>query len=441
MKTIFLMLAFLVVLSFGQQLRVDSVAVDSVWNSDSSWSDAAGATQSRQSRDLIVSFSPVGPGSVSASFSISIDSAKTWNVTPNPLIVLDSGEIKPFACNRACHAKLRVLGSDRAHTAFKVTIRNYHTPPEVLDTIAPVITLNPPNPDTILVGTTYVESGGSVIDNKDGPIPFSSVSITEINGKPVTISTALPGVSYVLVYNVKDKAGNAANAVTRMVAVVGLTVPDTIKPVIQLLSHSADTVLIGTTYTDPGAIAIDNIDGNITSKISAILTNAAGAAVPLTTFTNICGPYKITYTVSDAAGNGAVPVIRNIFVQDTTGFGTSLFKKYGVPLSTALPKIVPTTYKTIIVDGNGPTISLIRSLQINWDLANKGLYIFSLTYSMSPFYINFGSMTQTFDKASPQFTILGTTIPGLDGSYYIKADATTCIWVRTDGSFAIIFSN
>jgi hypothetical protein len=303
----------------------------------------------------------------------------------------------------------------------------------------PVITLTPPNPDTILVGSTYNEPGATVTDKKDGTIPFSSVVITGINGKPVSVSTTLGGVTYTLVYNVKDKAGNAANAVTRTVVVVGVTIPDTTKPIITLGGHGADTVLMGATFTDTSATAVDDIDGNITAKIKATLTTAAGAAASMTTFTSAAGSYKITYTVSDAAGNAAVPAIRTILVQDTTGLGTNLKMKYGVPLTTALPSIANTTYKTITVDGKGPSMSAVTSFALNWDLTNKGLYGFNFTYTGSPYYMSFTSMTQNFSQPSPQFTISGTTISGLDGSYYIKADATQCTWVRTDGTFAIIF--
>ncbi|MDD2495884.1 MAG: DUF5011 domain-containing protein, partial [Tissierellia bacterium] len=47
------------------------------------------------------------------------------------------------------------------------------------------------------------------------------------------------------------------------------------------------------TYTDPGATAIDNVDGTITEDIEAIGT--VDLYVP--------GTYKITYKVRDAAGN------------------------------------------------------------------------------------------------------------------------------------------
>ena len=45
-------------------------------------------------------------------------------------------------------------------------------------------------------------------------------------------------------------------------------------------------------YTDPGAIAIDNVDGNITSSLSAYGIGAVSTAKPTGTVY-----YTITYTV------------------------------------------------------------------------------------------------------------------------------------------------
>ena len=93
--------------------------------------------------------------------------------------------------------------SDSAgNTASKTRIVNVTgnvVPPDSL----PVITLSPPNPDTILVGSTYQDPGGTVADKKDGNIPFSSVTITGVTGKPVTVLTTLPGVTYTLVHTLK----------------------------------------------------------------------------------------------------------------------------------------------------------------------------------------------------------------------------------------------
>ena len=299
----------------------------------------------------------------------------------------------------------------------------------------PVITLKGKNPDSVKVGTgTYTDPGYSAIDPKDGDIT-ASVKVTDLYGSPITISLGVAGV-YTLEYSVTDKEGHSAS-VTRMVYVIGVSLDKT-PPVITLIGAVLCTVSVGAVYTDPGATATDSVDGVVTSKIKAVLTTAAGAAVSMTTFTNMAGPYIITYTVSDAAGNAATPAIRHILVEDTTGMGASLTKKYGVPLATPLPSI-NTAYKTITVDGKGPSMSTVTTFTLNWDLPNKGLYQFSFGYSGPPNYLNF-SPSQTFAQVGPQFTISGTGISGLDGSYYITASTTQCVWVKTDGSFAIVFN-
>ncbi len=53
---------------------------------------------------------------------------------------------------------------------------------------------------------------------------------------------------------------------------------------------------VGTNYTDEGASATDNIDGDLTGSI------VFGGSVD----TNTEGSYELTYTVSDSAGNTAV---------------------------------------------------------------------------------------------------------------------------------------
>ncbi|MGB7566231.1 MAG: immunoglobulin-like domain-containing protein [Chitinivibrionales bacterium] len=431
-KTIIAAIFSTIAFSFGQQLRVDSVTVDSVWNSDSSFFDANGVAQTRQSRDVLLSFKPIGPDSIQASFAISIDSARTWNPVPNPLLALDSGKTKSFACNQTCHSNLRVLGGDRANTAFKVIIF-------FKDTVAPVIALLGPNPDTVKVGDNFVEPGGTVTDDRDGIIPFDSVKVTELTGKQLPINTSVPGV-FTLVYSVKDKAGNAAIQKTRVVRVVGVSI-DVTPPVIHLVGAASCTVSVGTPFVDPGATATDDVDGVISERITKVIKNSANAQVSFADFYAAIGLYTITYSVSDQAGNAAIPVIRSITVRDTTTVPpTTLFQKYGVPLASPLQSI-NIAYKSATVDpsGSGPNMSNVTQFTLNWSLPSLGLFQFSFTFSASPFYVNF-SPAQTFGQANPGFTLTGSGIYGLDGSYYITASAAQCVWVRTDGSFAIVFT-
>jgi hypothetical protein len=122
--------------AFAQDLHVDSITVDSVWNSDSSFYDNNGILQNRQSRDAVVSFKPIGFDSslsLTDSFAISIDSAKTWNPSPNPILKLSDSSNNTI--NHTCHSKLRVFGGDRPNVAFKVTVYGNIKPVQLLQPI------------------------------------------------------------------------------------------------------------------------------------------------------------------------------------------------------------------------------------------------------------------------------------------------------------------
>lgn len=79
---------------------------------------------------------------------------------------------------------------------------------------------------------------------------------------------------------------------------------DTTPPVITLLGSPTVNVTVGGSYTDAGATAFDNVDGDITSKI--VTVNPVNTLVP--------GIYIVTYNVSDAAGNAAAQVTRTVNV-------------------------------------------------------------------------------------------------------------------------------
>ena len=55
-------------------------------------------------------------------------------------------------------------------------------------------------------------------------------------------------------------------------------------------------------YTDAGATAVDNIDGDITANI--VTVNSVDV--------NCVGTYTVTYNVSDAAGNAALKLARTV---------------------------------------------------------------------------------------------------------------------------------
>lgn len=87
---------------------------------------------------------------------------------------------------------------------------------------------------------------------------------------------------------------------------------DTTIPVITLIGGTLINLEEGDTYTEQGATAFDDVDGDITADIVI-----GGDVVDV----NVSGTYTITYDVTDSAGNAAVQVTRDVVVAavvDTT---------------------------------------------------------------------------------------------------------------------------
>ena len=68
---------------------------------------------------------------------------------------------------------------------------------------------------------------------------------------------------------------------------------DTTPPVISILGESEASHEQGTEYTDPGATASDDVDGDLDVAVSGSVDEAVAAT------------YSITYSASDSAGNSA----------------------------------------------------------------------------------------------------------------------------------------
>ena len=83
---------------------------------------------------------------------------------------------------------------------------------------------------------------------------------------------------------------------------------DTTPPVITLNGDAVMTLECGVdSYTEPGATAVDDVDGEVGVVIGGDVVN-----------TEVCGTYVVTYDATDSSGNSA-QVTRTVIVQDTTG--------------------------------------------------------------------------------------------------------------------------
>jgi len=169
----------------------------------------------------------------------------------------------------------------------------------VNDVVAPVITLIGANTVNLNVGDVFTDAGANVTDDVDAARVILGAG---------TVNAAAPG-TYVLTYSATDAAGNIATSVNRNVVVSAVPPPpDIVAPVITLIGTNPITLNEGDTFSDPGATVSDDID--VDYNISGV-----GAV-----FTNTPGTYTLTYSASDAAGNVATQVTRNVVVNAVSSF-------------------------------------------------------------------------------------------------------------------------
>ena len=176
----------------------------------------------------------------------------------------------------------------------------------VKDIVPPVIELTGEQSITVYLGEQYIELGATATDNIDGNLAVV------VSGE---VDTSELGV-YVLTYSATDNSGNTSS-IERTVFVV--IPPDNEAPVISLNGSDMIQLLIGESYAEQGASAIDNVDGEVEVVVSGEVN------------TDEAGTYNIHYSATDTAGNVST-LVRTVLVEvprpfittwDTTKAGVS----------------------------------------------------------------------------------------------------------------------
>ena len=155
---------------------------------------------------------------------------------------------------------------------------------EVVDEEAPVIELKGNKSVTICPNGKYTEEGYTAVDNYDGDITEKVVSQEVEDG---------------IEYSVSDTSNN------KKMVKREIKKEDKEKPTISLVGSSTKYVLINSNYKDQGVNVKDNCDSDISKNVKT-----SG-----TVDTKKKGTYKITYEVTDSAGNKA-GVSRNVIVYE-----------------------------------------------------------------------------------------------------------------------------
>ncbi|MEX0967212.1 MAG: immunoglobulin-like domain-containing protein [Bacteroidia bacterium] len=159
----------------------------------------------------------------------------------------------------------------------------------------PVITLIGNDTTYLQQCFQYSEQGATALDNVDGDISNQIVITNNVDSSSVG--------THEVWYDVTDQSGNVATRVVRKVIVE----MDTIAPALSLIGNDPDTIEVHTSYMEPGYIATDTCDGNITSQVSIVSSLD----------TAIVGSYVLTYSVTDANNNTSVET-RTVVVADRT---------------------------------------------------------------------------------------------------------------------------
>ena len=158
----------------------------------------------------------------------------------------------------------------------------------------PVLTLNAPREKFIMTGTEYDIPANPVtaIDKEDGDITASVVVTGEIDVNKAG--------RYIVTYNVTDSAGNTAVPVSIYIHVTDTDdVPQIMLqgPFCNMMWCSAVFMEKDTPYEEPGYVAYDLIDGDLTDQVFIIDDPMAETSTVSIRFLN--------YDVIDSAGNHA----------------------------------------------------------------------------------------------------------------------------------------
>ncbi len=163
--------------------------------------------------------------------------------------------------------------------------------------LPPAVTVN-----RLITKSTKPTLTGTIANAASVKVKVNGVTYNgTINGGTwsATVTTSLPAGNYDVQATATSSSGTTAMDTTTL----DLTV-DTTVPVITITGSSSISVKRNSTYTDAGATATDNVDGNITSRI--VKTSTVNMAV--------LGTYYVRYNVTDTAGNVATQKTRTVKV-------------------------------------------------------------------------------------------------------------------------------
>ena len=229
----------------------------------------------------------------------------------------------------------------------------------------------------------------------------TNTSFTAIN---LPVITNVDGVSNVFLrMTVAGATASSGNNRLDNVQITAIAAPlsDTTPPVITITGSNPLTIAAGSAFTDPGATALDAVDGEV--AVSA--TGSVNTSVP--------GNYIITYSATDEAGNTATAT-RTVIVADLTAPVITITGANPLNVDVGTAFTDPGATATDNIDTN---VTVNASGSVN--NAVPGEYI--ITYSATDAAGNSSLATRTVkvvDVTAPVITVTGAN------PFYLPVGAT-----------------
>jgi len=233
-------------------------------------------------------------------------------------------------------------------------------------------------------------------------------------------------------------ASSGNNRLDNVQITASTALSDTTPPVITITGSNSLIIAAGSVFTDPGATALDAVDGAVT--VSA--TGSVNTSVP--------GNYTITYSATDTAGNTATAT-RTVIVADLTAPVITIIGENPLTIPVGTDFTDPGATATDNIDAN---ITINVSGSVNDTV--PGDYI--ITYSATDAAGNSSSGTRTVkvvDITAPIITVTGdnplylpvgatfiepgvTALDAIDGSVAVNTNGTVNSTVR--GTYILTYT-
>jgi len=165
---------------------------------------------------------------------------------------------------------------------------------------------------------------------------------------------ALTNKTITLSVQVTD-AGGLSGFPTNVTVTVNDLPEDFVAPVLTLNGISPMRVGQNQTFTDPGATVTDNLDPTRTVYASNGTVNTA-----------VLGTYVLTYTASDAAGNAALPLTRQVMVDGWTTIDGTVLTRYAIGGASSPSQMPEPPSLALGTNTNGqPVLTLTALVRVN----------------------------------------------------------------------------